>query len=581
MIFFKKKTISYKGYRVPDDESDRISAASKWKTMLLMIISGVCLSMAFPPLNLEFLAFIAVAPLIVRAMRSRVSWRLFFEGYIWSFAWSICAFFWLREIAAPIPFALAAVLSLWGGGYALGVSFLRTWCMNDENTLLQGVKSIENKRFKFYHGLFFCIVSGAFFVALEFIRINMFPWNFIGVTQYKMLYLIQIVKYSGIYGISFFIVAVNCALALLWCAVTDKLKGRVENLKSAVIVCCIWAAAAVILILYGFFHVKQVEEDFKSGKKVRFGIIQGNLSQRRFSTPEMALEALQIYARHSMMLAADNPDIIIWPETAVPYPFYGDHYISKSYRDFIFYASSVNDHPFLLGTLDFEDLGNGQYGMTNSALLINTDGKCTAKYAKINRVPYGEFVPFREYLPESLVKKMDMGRDLTAGTDPTPLPLLPGVRAGMAICYESIFASLARDEANLGANMLLAINNDAWYPESSEPEQHVANAVFRTIETGLPALRCGNNGASVWILPSGKIAWSMGKSVLSRDEKSQVIEVTVKPEPEKTFYTRFGDVFLYVLIAFVFGSFIYGFYQYFAVLSNVRKKLEHTAGGDV
>ncbi len=571
MIFFKKKEISYKGYSVPDDESGRISLSNHLTVMFLMIISGQLLSSAFPPLNWELLAFVAVAPLIVQSIRNRVSWRLFFYGYLWSMSWSFSAFFWLREINPFIPFGISAVIGLWGGAFALLVSFIRHWCMIPENVLLKDYRSREEYGLGWYKKLFFAVLCGALFVMLEFIRIRMFPWNFIGVTQYKMLWLIQIVRFSGIYGVSFLIVAVNSILAMLWMECSAKMRGQKNSMYSALIVTGVFAIIIFLCCIYGYFNVRWQEENYLKGRKIRVGLVQGDISQRRESTPERAQEALDVYLSLSYKLADMQPQIIIWPETAVPYPYYGGHYVSANYRSGVFKLMTERKIPLLAGSLDFVKTGRDRYELTNSALLFNINGFVKNKYAKINRVPFGEFVPFREFMSDDVAEIFGMGRDLVAGNDPSPLEILPGVRAGMAICYESIFASLARAEANLGANLIIAVNNDAWYPESSEPEQHVANAVFRMIENGLPSVRSGNNGASVVILPSGRISWSMSGHLLNRERNIGVAEVFVKDKVSKTFYTLYGDCFL--LILFIVGTVavIYGFYQYFSVLYALRK----------
>ena len=148
-----------------------------------------------------------------------------------------------------------------------------------------------------------------------------------------------------------------------------------------------------------------------------------------------------------------------------------------------------------------------------------------------------------------------MGRDLTPGTDYSPMEILPGFRAGMSICFEDVFPSVARREAQLGANLLLVITNDAWYPESSEPEQHFANCLPRTIETGLPMVRCGNNSSSVVVDGFGIVTGGLLKNAsggvdpIGKARVAGVVTVGVLPEPEPTFYTRYGDWFVYLMLA--------------------------------
>ena len=572
MIFFKKKTISYKGYSIPENEAYRISLTWKFFFMLLMLLSGILLSTAFPPFNCSIFAFIALAPLIVLAIQNPVGKNLFWYGYLWGFGWSFCSFFWLREINWLVPYFVALVIALWGGIYALSVSFFHRWGMRGSDSLTYDFRKLNELEIPWYRGIIFSVICGCFFIMLEFIRIKMFPWNFIGITQYRELWLIQIVKWTGIYGVSFLLAGMNGAIAFAIWMLIGKLKGRKNSYTAIFSGVVFFAFLIAASCVYGFFECRRVENEYEKGKVCRLGTVQGDISQRRVSTQEMAKEALDVYLDMSYELLKMRPEIIIWPETAVPYPYYGGNIISGQYRSGVYQLIRSGKIPLLIGTLDFIINSENDYDMTNSAFLFSKDGFVKAKYSKINRVPFGEFIPFRKYLPEKLVAAVDMGRDLRAGNDASPLEILPGVRAGVAVCYESIFASLARNEVNLGANMLLAINNDAWYPESSEPEQHCANAVFRAVENNIVSLRCGNNGATVLILPSGKIGWSLSGHLLKRERRAGVVEVKITNRLQKTFYTKYGDVFLLLVFICGIAASGYSFCQYFSALNMLRKK---------
>ena len=127
------------------------------------------------------------------------------------------------------------------------------------------------------------------------------------------------------------------------------------------------------------------------------------------------------------------------------------------------------------------------------------------------------------------------------------------MRAGVAICYEGIFSYLTRAFALRGANVLVVISNDAWYPTSSEPEQHLANAVMRAVETGLPMVRCGNNGGSLVVLPTGEITQILEvpgpekRLELRRGRGFRKLAVHVPDHPAPTFFVRFGEWILLVL----------------------------------
>lgn len=146
-----------------------------------------------------------------------------------------------------------------------------------------------------------------------------------------------------------------------------------------------------------------------------------------------------------------------------------------------------------------------------------------------------------------------MNRDLAPGTNFNPVPLGENVRAGVAICYEGIFSYLTRAFALRGANVLVVLSNDAWYPTSSEPEQHLANAVTRAVETGLTMVRCGNNGGSLVVLPTGEITQVLEvpgaekRLELRRGRGILPVRIHVPEQPEKTVFVRFGEWFVLLL----------------------------------
>jgi len=211
--------------------------------------------------------------------------------------------------------------------------------------------------------------------------------------------------------------------------------------------------------------------------------------------------------------------------------------------------------PLLLGTLEY-DASTAPPGTLNSAVLVDgrdmlRDGYL-GQYDKVHPVPFGEFVPLRRYLPQWIIRLIDMNRDLTPGRSLSPLAINSQVRLGVNICFEDVFAYIAREEYLRGANLLAVITNDAWYPTSSEPEQHLAHALFRAVETNLPMVRCGNDSATCVIAPTGRIVWSLSEAKRFGDGKAfrrgagsatVAIAVPRREQWKMTFYTRCGDWF--------------------------------------
>jgi apolipoprotein N-acyltransferase len=260
--------------------------------------------------------------------------------------------------------------------------------------------------------------------------------------------------------------------------------------------------------------------------------------------------------------------LIVWPETAVPTAYYGGGPIATEYRSRVRRMIRESKTPFLVGTLSYDNIrSNTDFDMFNSALLlkefpmtggnIKYDADAAGRYDKVHIVPFGEFIPLNDKFP-AIGRLVGMGRNLTPGRAFRPVDLTKDVRAGVMICYEDVFAYAARELVRNGANFLLVITNDAWYPTSTEPEQHYANSVLRTVETRLPMLRCGNSNYSVLIDQFGRTVDSVTKRIdpatgdteltpWEQKAASAVMTVKVPKHYRPTFYVRFGNVFVLVL----------------------------------
>ena len=330
---------------------------------------------------------------------------------------------------------------------------------------------------------------------------------------------------------------------------------------------------------YGFFKLNtpQKTETFSFSP----ALIQGNLSQRRRATLEQAQEALRTYVNASEKLLSygKKPDIVLWPEGAVPVPFYSAHEL-QLYRQTTDYGRLIASYqlqvrglcqkystPFLIGALDFAESPGQTSGATNSALFFDNAGSLLGKYDKFHRVPFGEYIPFRSLLPGFLIRYIDMGRDLVPGKNLNPMKLNTHLRAGTAVCYEGIFSYVMRTFARRGANVFIVLSNDAWYPRSSEPEQHLANAVLRAVETRLPMIRCGNNGGSGVVFPDGhfKILDPSGKAPrpeLLRCAAAEKITIPVPVDPERTVYVRYGEWFILLLAFMLVGWMIFALHEF-------------------
>jgi apolipoprotein N-acyltransferase len=179
----------------------------------------------------------------------------------------------------------------------------------------------------------------------------------------------------------------------------------------------------------------------------------------------------------------------------------------------------------------------------NSAYLINPQTKTMGKYDKTHLVPYGEYVPFKKWLP-FLGKIVDQVGDFKAGAIGNTLQWRDQ-QIGVQICYEIIFPAYSRAMVRNNASLLVNITNDAWFGKTSGPYQHFSMTVFRAVENRRSLARAANTGISGFIDPVGRILATT--PLLEEAAVTRSIPLLM----EKTVYTRTGDLFARVCMAVV------------------------------
>ena len=241
---------------------------------------------------------------------------------------------------------------------------------------------------------------------------------------------------------------------------------------------------------------------------------------RHFSMSKTAL---------SQVSDTDLPRIVIWPESPMNFMYARDSTFREQLTDF----TVSNRTSVIFNALEPSPSG----GSFNSAVMVNEQGRLIAQYDKIRLLPFGEYVPLPRWIPGAQLVPVMVG-DFTPGVQ---YPLLPlgNTRAGIFICFESAFPYIARRFTNDGADVLINISNDGYLGPTPVMKQHLANAVFRAVENDRPLLRVTNTGISSYITPRGEVrdategyqtavrTWRVGQT-----------------SQGKTFYTRFGDVFV-------------------------------------
>jgi apolipoprotein N-acyltransferase len=244
----------------------------------------------------------------------------------------------------------------------------------------------------------------------------------------------------------------------------------------------------------------------------------------------MSESALSRWERdHTDSASRAVPRIIIWPES----PMYFTYARDAQFRELLASFTARNRVSVLFNSQEPAPAG----GVYNSAVLVNEEGRLVAQYDKIRLLPFGEYVPLPRWLPGASLIPVMVG-DFTPGAE-YPLMNLGGARAGVFICFESAFPSIAREFSAKGADVLVNITNDGYLGPTPVMRQHLANAVFRAVENSRPVLRVTNTGITAYITERGEVVGA------SRSFEQDTRTWTIKrASAEKTFYTKRGDVFV-------------------------------------
>jgi apolipoprotein N-acyltransferase len=526
----------------------QLSRKSRLRPYLFAAASGVLASCAFAPLNLSVIAWVALVPLLYAGCRRNApAFRL---GYVFAVVHFTTTFAWLVPVFILAPLLIALVLALlpacWLKLTQQAWLNLRT-PQKDDLLPRNGPQQVEDAPLAVPRQCLLLILAAAAWCTVEWIRgwiFTGFPWNQLGVSQWQNSLLLPASAYVGVAGISFVIATVNLGIWLL----IQQRRGEAAG-----------AVPVPLLIASGLFVLAAAAPKYHvppASTTVRVATVQGNIPQIRSFNKEQLEHAVDVYFRLTYRVVEQRPpDLVIWPETAIPASLTAHENLAKAMTD----LCTRIDRPLLVGSIDMVHAPGDPIDVrsSNAALVYDHTGQVTERYYKMHLVPFGEYVPFARYLP-ILVKWIGMGRGLTPGREYTILQPVDGMKLGMNICYEDVFPDISRGFVLRGANVLGCITNDAWFEESSGSHQHLAHSVFRAVENARPMIRSGNNADSALILPDGTVTdLLVDKESGSRFARAVgVYKVPIHDDLPVTFYTRHGN-WLEKCLALVTAALLY------------------------
>jgi apolipoprotein N-acyltransferase len=542
-----------------------ISKLGAWKLWAAAGLSAGLLELPFPlagplPIWRSIFAWFALVPLLWALLspacveQAPPLRRGFLLGYLCGVLWFGGNCYWVRDtmkqygdmpLGAPtlLLLAFSLYLGLYFGLFGFCVALVRRATGSTRWTLA---------------------AVPFLWVAMELAaaRITSFPWDQLGYSQVDYALLTRLAPWTGVYGISFLLMAANATIVNR--IITNHKLNRL-----------LWDS------FFLFFWIIYSLVDYPAPTPAPTAtavLIQPNLNvsgDNRWLRPgeweshiadfqRLAGEQCKTYIAGIPQTGVPNdrssslgwktgapageivcpptpthPDLIAWPES--PAPFIDD---DPRLQQALVSIARQEQAPLVVGAIGVSlaepepGVAPGGYRIYNSALVVGADGARVGRYDKIHLVPFGEYIPFRRLLFFAHALTGNVG-ETDRGTE-RKVFRLNGHRYGVFLCYESVFADEVRQFAQLGAEVLVNLSDDGWYGDTSAPWQHLNMARMRAIENRRWLLRDTNNGVTAVIDPYGRVRQSIPR------HQADALPAGYGFRQDVSFYTAHGDIFAYL-----------------------------------
>ncbi len=551
--------------RPPGTFQRRLGLRRRVTLVLLNLLTVVLLGVSFAPFDCWYLAYVAMVPWIlslVPALDKR--WpvvRAWVAGFVF---WGACVY-WLSWIT-PV-------------GDIAGVFYLSLYWLVAAVILRAAIRR------KAPMWLVFPIV----WVALEYLRVYAieFPWFHLALTQYDQTRLIQIADVTGQYGVSFFVAMVNGAVVdLLILLLFAKKQPRPRRWRRIVAGGAVSLLVAGGLLGYGTWRLSQ---DTTSPGPV-IGIVQRHFPIALDKPKATEEKILAEHIEASREFIGTGCQVLFWPETMLPAGM-NPEYVNvlrgpegqklKEQAGRVGALSRQLGCPIVAGgttLFPYRESGKWQVRIRNSVLWFDGTGEASARYDKMQLVPFSEYVPFRDSWPalHALLRRFvpEVMAQIEPGKEAKPFVLEQDDKRyhiGTVICYEGTFArvcreTLMRDGQKLENAILANLSNDGWFIlqwrgkeyRSTEHDQHLSHYYFRAVENRVPVIRAVNTGISGYIDSNGRLQAVVelsglrtnvpGTLLLGGGKRGETAGISgagkrILVDSRETVYSQVGDLF--------------------------------------
>jgi len=489
-----------------------ITFLKNWRGDLLAAVAGSIMPLAFAPYGLSFMALLSVI-LIMLCWTQVSKGRAFFRGWLYGLAmfgfgvsWVYISMSEFSGISAPLSIALTILFVMFFALYPAITGYIA------RKFAERGTHQIARE---------FVIIIPAVWVLFEWIKgwlFTGFPWLSVGYSQLG-LPLEGLAPLFGVYGISYALV-LTAGLIVYW-----LLSGKKAAKFALPGIIFIWGCSALL---------NTVNWSDPVDEPIKISMVQGNISQDIKWLPEQRLPTLKLYTE----LSRENwgSDLIIWPETSVPALFHQVEPFLKKIAE----EARMNSSELLVG-LPVYNIKSKQHFNSMMSLGMNE-----GFYDKRHLVPFGEYLPLKEYLGGVIDFFNIPMSNFSAGERDSTVLTVAGQPAGISICYEDVFGEEIVD-ALPDATFLINTSNDAWFGDSAAAHQHLEIAQMRALETARYLVRSTNTGVSAFINEKGRI------QSVSPQFETHVLTDEIQPMEGMTFYAVFTNIPVVLFASFVLG----------------------------
>jgi apolipoprotein N-acyltransferase len=510
---------------------------------LIAFVMGALATLALEPFSLWPVMFVSFSVLVwlvdgAAAGRWNGAIAAAITGWWFGFGYFLCGFYWIghaflvdaKTFAWLLPVAVVGLPAAMAIYMGLGLALARLF---------------------WTRGAWRIVTLAAALTVSEWLRGHLFtgfPWNAFGYALTGPLPLAQGASVFGLWGMTFLAVAVFASAAVI---VDDKADTARRWLAPA---CA--ATALVALATFGAIRLAQTPTTFVNG--VRLRIVQPNLPQDdRFSYAAKASVMARYFAlsdRATGPQSAGVADVthLIWPESAFPF------FLTREPDALAQIANLLPTGTVLItgAVRSGEPENNGQILRAyNSVYVIDHDGTILSVYDKVHLVPFGEYLPFQDFLERlGLMQLTKMRGGFIAGDRYRSLDIPGAPRFLPLVCYEIIFPGEGIPRGADRPDWVVNLTNDGWFGISTGPYQHLQQARVRAIEEGLPLVRAANSGISAVTDPLGRIV-----NLLPLGFEG-ILDSGLPAKVETTVYAYFGDRYVALLLVVVF------------VISTIRRR---------